>query len=142
MAATAGRQSGRGAVVVDESHLGQKPKLGGVRISHRHLFISFTQLLYVGVFVIPLYIHEFAFCILLFFSVCSVAFVALFVYYLKTQKDFLFVFFLSYNKKRPNIFLFSFLFGHFLLRFKLVPSQIKNNKNISLLAFVFSLIII
>ena len=43
---------GRAATMVDESHLGQKPKLGGVRISHRHLFISFTQLLYVGVFVI------------------------------------------------------------------------------------------
>ena len=32
--ATAGRQLGRAATVVDESHLDQKPKLGGVRISH------------------------------------------------------------------------------------------------------------
>ena len=38
MVATAWCQLGRAAAMVDESHLGQKPKLGGVRISHQHLF--------------------------------------------------------------------------------------------------------
>ena len=79
------------------------------------------------------------FAFFLFFSVCSVAFVALFVYYLKTQKDFLFVFiFFLIIKKTKNI-LFRFLFGCFLLCFKLLPSKIENNKKISLLAFAFSL---
>ena len=57
MADTDGRQLGRATTVVDEPHLGQKPKLGGVRISHRHPFTMFTQMLYVGVFIIPMCIR-------------------------------------------------------------------------------------
>ena len=68
------------------------------------------------------------FAFFLFFSVCSVAFVALFVYYLKTQKYFLFVcFFFLIIKKTKNIF-FRFLFGCFLLRFKLLPSKIEKTQ--------------
>ena len=128
MAATAGRQPGRTAAVVDESHLGQKPKLGEyVSLTYISLFRSLKY--YMSVCSSFLCISMSLFLLyFLFFSVCSVAFVALFVYYLKTPKYFIFVcFFFLIIKKTKNIFLL-FLVRSFSPSFQVAFPHSKTTK--------------
>ena len=105
------------------SHFGQKPKLGEyVSLTDISLFRSLNYYMSVCLSFLCTFI-SFLFAFLLFFSFCSVAFVALFVYYLKTQKDFsLFFAFLSYNKKDQKYFLL-FLVRSFSLSLQVASFQ-------------------
>ena len=134
MAATARCQMGHADAMVDESHLGQKPKLGGVCIPHRHLFYfvhstiacrcvrySFVYLV-VGILLSLFYFVLFAFLsrfLLLFSFLCL---------------SFLFII-----KKTKNIF-FGFLFGRFLSCFSCFFLKSKTTKRFLFLGFFFSFI--